>query len=236
MTTNRRETDQDRTITRDEADDMPETETAPIEETTRDDTIVPVAEKPASDTPEVADAPTPGPDDAGSTARAGSRTRLVIGGAVALLIAAVVAIGVLTWQWRSTADDLAAARASDHAATQAMSIAKEYTQRSLTYDYNDLDAFFAGVEKGAAPQLVDRYKSVRSTLGGIMSQAQVVATGNVIATSVESRDGEAFVIDVFATQTTRNAQQKEPATVPNLLKVTVADTDSGWQVTDYGAR
>lgn len=151
--------------------------------------------------------------------------------AVALTIAAACG-----WKWHDTAAELAAARHRDTDRETAARVAADYATRSLTYDYHNLDAFFTAVTTGVDPALQDRYKQVRDTLAQIMSQAQVIATGTVVATAVQADGPDRYKVTVFATQQTRNAQSPQPGTVPNLLTVTVADRDSQWQVVDYGTK
>ena len=108
--------------------------------------------------------------------------------------------------------------------------------RSLTYDYRNLDPFFAGVAQDASNSLQDRYNQVRETLGAIMTEAQVVATGTVVATAVQPAGDNRFEVTVFATQKTENVQQPDASTVPNLLSVTVAHDGGQWLVDNYSPK
>ncbi|GAA2492040.1 hypothetical protein ACFOS0_26900 [Nocardia seriolae] len=69
-----------------------------------------------------------------------------------------------------------------------------------------------------------------------MTDAQVVASGDVVGTSVEAKGNDQYTVTVYATQKTQNVQQQDPATVPNLLVLTVAKTGGDWLVTDYGPK
>lgn len=118
----------------------------------------------------------------------------------------------------------------------AVNTATEYTARSLTYDYRNLDAFFQGVDQGASQSLQDRYDGVREALTAIMNESQVVATGEVLSAAIDSESGGEYKVAVFARQTTQNVQQPDPGKVPNLLLVTVTDQDGQWIVSDYGPK
>ncbi|MGB7382727.1 MAG: hypothetical protein WA927_05775, partial [Rhodococcus sp. (in: high G+C Gram-positive bacteria)] len=115
----------------------------------------------------------------------------------------------------------------------AAKAASDYTTQSLTYNYQNTDAFFAAVKANAGEALVKRYDEVRPTLTQIMQQAQVQASGRVLATSVTGdTDGE-YTVMVFASQKTQNVQNPQPSELPTLLKVVVAKTAQGWQIQDY---
>ncbi|MEV6772361.1 hypothetical protein AB0N05_27385 [Nocardia sp. NPDC051030] len=157
---------------------------------------------------------------------------------VALAAAAVLAVLslVLGYFWHSASSDLDALKTSNSDRDRAAEVARDYTMRSLSYDYKNLPAFFDGVQRGTSDALRDRYTSVHDTLAKIMTQAQVIATGDVVGTAVEAKGNDQYVVTVFATQRTQNIQQTEPATVPNLLLVTVAKSGGDWVVVDYGPK
>lgn len=161
------------------------------------------------------------------------RLQYLIGVAAAVLGVLAITLGVA---WQNSASDLTALRASNADRDQAAAVARDYTVRSLTYDYKNLPAFFDGVQRGTSVELTKRYTEVHDTLAKIMTEAQVVATGNVLGTSVEATGNDQFVVTVFATQRTQNIQQQDPGTVPNLLQVTVAKNGGDWQVVDYGPK
>ncbi len=159
-------------------------------------------------------------------------------GTVLIVLAAVLfaLAGLFAYQWHRSAADLSALRARNADREHVAALAKDYTLRSLTYDYRNLPGFFDGVQRDTSDTLHKRYSDVRETLSTIMTQAQVVATGQVLAAAVEPTGPDQYVVTVFATQRTQNVQQPDPATVPNLLSVTIARHDSAWQVTDYGPK
>ncbi|MFD0364251.1 hypothetical protein ACFQZZ_22635 [Nocardia sp. GCM10030253] len=166
-------------------------------------------------------------------ARWGSTRESVLAGVAILMVVLAAALGM---QWQSSADDLDALRQQNADRDQAAQVATDYTIRSLTYDYRNLSGFFDGVQNGASEALSNRYEEVRDTLANIMTGAQVVATGEVIGTAVEPKGNDQYSVTVFATQRTQNVQQPQPATVPNLLLVTVSKNAGTWQVVDYGPK
>ncbi|WP_280386922.1 hypothetical protein [Nocardia wallacei] len=177
------------------------------------------------------------PDAGGTSSGGGKRfSRRVVYLLAAVVVVLIAASSVLAYQWHSSAGDLAALRQQNADREHAARLAEDYTLRSLTYDYNNLPGFFDGVQRDTSEALRKRYTDVHDTLAKIMTEAQVVATGQVVATAAEPTGNDQYTVTVFATQRTQNIQQPEPATTPNLLSVTVAKSGSGWQVTDYGPK
>ncbi|WP_330256822.1 hypothetical protein OG874_21020 [Nocardia sp. NBC_00565] len=171
-------------------------------------------------------------DAAPSSVETSGSVRIYALAGAAVLMAVLAAMLGLCWQ--STSSDLDALRQQNADRDKAAEVAKDYTLKSLTYDYRNIPAFFDGVQNGASVGLRNRYQEVHDTLANIMTSTQVVATGEVIGTAVEPKDNDQYAVTVFATQRTQNVQQPEPTTVPNLLIVTVAKDGGTWQVVDYG--
>ncbi|WP_327140154.1 hypothetical protein [Nocardia sp. NBC_01327] len=165
----------------------------------------------------------------------GLRTRAYPIAVAAAALFAVVAV-VMGVFWHNSTGDLDALRTSDSDRARAAEVASDYTVRSLNYDYKNLPAFFDGVQRGTSDALRNKYTQVHDTLSKIMTGAQVVATGKVVGSSVEAKGNDQYAVTVYATQRTQNIQQTDPATVPNLLLVTVAKSGGDWVVVDYGPK
>lgn len=151
---------------------------------------------------------------------------------VLVVTATAVVFGVKWHAAQSELDDVHAAQSRTAAAT---ALAKDYTLRSLTYDYRDMNAFFDGVAKDATDSLKEEYRKARPDLQSLMSTAQVVASGNVVASSVLSSTDDRFEVAVTALQKTKNLQQPEEQIVPNILKVVIVRHGDGWLVDKYSA-
>lgn len=172
-------------------------------------------------------------DTDSATATGSFRARWLPTGIAVLGIVLAVVFGFL---WRSAAGELADSAARDRDRQIAVNTATEYTERSLTYDYRNLDAFFGGVDEGASQSLQDRYGGVREALTAIMTESQVVASGEVLSAAVDSESGGEYKVTVFAKQTTHNVQQPDAGEVPNLLSLTVTNQGGQWLVSDYGPK
>lgn len=156
--------------------------------------------------------------------------------AVVVVGLALVAVAVVFgMKWQSTQGDLDEIRAERARVAAATTVAREYTARSLTYDYHDVDAFFAGVNQGATPSLRGEYEKARGDLQSLMETAQVVASGDIVATSVLSSSPNRYEFAVTAIQKTKNLQQPEDAQVPNVLKLIVVRSGNSWLVDKYSS-
>ena len=174
------------------------------------------------------DPPSPG----GRRWAASPRLRAVVVSAVIVVLAVLAGVFAYLYVEADDAKSVLEADAAQRAA--AAKAASDYTTKSLTYNYQNTDAFFAAVKANAGEALIKRYDEVRPTLTQIMQQAQVQASGRVLATSVTGdTDGE-YTVMVFASQKTQNVQNPQPSELPTLLKVIVSKTAGSWQIQDYG--
>ena len=162
------------------------------------------------------------------------RSRAVVVSAVIVVLAVLAGVFAYLYLEADEAKSVLENDAAQRAA--AAKAASDYTTRSLTYSYQNTDAFFAAVKEDGGEALVKRYDEVRPTLTQIIQQAQVQASGRVLATSVTGETGDAdgeYTVMVFASQKTQNVQNPQPSELPTLLKVVVAKTAQGWQIQDY---
>jgi Mce-associated membrane protein len=116
-------------------------------------------------------------------------------------------------------------------------LAKDYALKSLTYTFEDPDAFFRSVEDGVSQQLKDKYVNASDLLKSVMLQAQVTSTGEVLAIDPVAQPGGVYQVVVSAHQTTRNLQNPTPKVSIILLQVTVNKVGNNtWQVADIGPK
>lgn len=177
-----------------------------------------------------------GTDDEGSVlgprGRSGSwPARLAV---LACVVVATIAV-VFGIKWHSAQSELDDARAVQEQIAAATALAKSYTLRSPTYDYRNMNAFFDGVAKDATDSLKAEYRKARPDLQTLMTTAQVVASGRVVATSVLSSSDDRYEFAVTALQKTKNLQQPEEQVVPNILKVVLVRHEGGLLVDKYSA-
>ena len=154
-----------------------------------------------------------------------------------VLVALVLGGGVFGFiKYRQVSDQLAQLRQSEADRTAAAQLARDYAMKSLTYSFEDPDAFFHAVEDGVSQQLKDKYVNATDLLKAVMLQAQVSSTGEVLATDPVLQPDGSYEVVVSAHQTTRNLQNPTPKVSIILLRVTVNNVGNGWQVTDIGPK
>ncbi len=154
-----------------------------------------------------------------------------------LVAAAAIAGGVFGFvEYSSVADELGALRQTESDRDNAAKLAKDYALKSLTYSFEDPDAFFRSVEGGVSETLKDKYVNATELLKGIMLQAQVTSTGEVLATDAVAQPGQVYQVVVSAAQTTRNLQNPKPRVSLILLQITVNKVGDSWQVSDIGPK
>lgn len=176
-----------------------------------------------------------GGDNGDGTGRTWKRK---LGLALAVLTAAVVITGGVFGylKYHSTADELTRLRQAEADRDTAAQLAKDYASKSLTYSFEDPDAFFRSVEEGVSPTLKDKFVNATGFLKSLMLQAQVTSTGEVVATAPIAQPGDVYEVVVSAYQTTRNLQNPEPRVSVMLLQVTVNKVGDTWQVSDIGPK
>jgi Mce-associated membrane protein len=159
------------------------------------------------------------------------------GWAASLLVAALLAGGVFGFmKYRQVTGQLAELRRQQADRDTVAQLAKDYALKSLTYTFEDPDAFFRSVEDGVSQQLKDKYVNASDLLRSVMLQAQVTSTGEVLAIDPVAQPGGVYQVVVSAHQTTRNLQNPTPKVSIILLQVTVNKVGSTWQVSDIGPK
>ncbi len=152
-------------------------------------------------------------------------------------MAAVLAGGVFGFmKYHQVTDQLAQLRREQADRATVAQLAKDYALKSLTYSFEDPDAFFRSVEDGVSQQLKDKYVNATDLLKSVMLQAQVTSTGEVLAIDPIAQPGGAYQVVVSAHQTTRNLQNPTPKVSIILLQVTVNKAGNIWQVSDIGPK
>jgi Mce-associated membrane protein len=175
------------------------------------------------------------PADASPTPRHWSKSRGLW--AAVVLVAVVIAGGAFGFfKYQQVSDQLAQLRQAQADREAAAQLARDYAMKSLTYSFEDPDAFFHSVEDGVSQQLKDKYVNATDLLKAVMLQAQVSSTGEVLATDAVLQPDGSYQVVVSAHQTTRNLQNPTPKVSIILLRVTVNKVGNAWQVADIGPK
>ncbi|BBX06632.1 hypothetical protein MAIC_14350 [Mycolicibacterium aichiense] len=177
----------------------------------------------------------PEAEESSAGPRKGSRGRSFwVAIVLAVLLVGGGAFGFV--KYREVNGELAQARQAQADREAAAQLARDYAMKSLTYSFEDPDAFFRSVEDGVSQQLKDKYVNATDLLKAVMLQAQVSSTGEVLATDPVLTPDGSYEVVVSAHQTTRNLQNPTPKVSIILLRVTVTKVGNGWQVTDIGPK
>lgn len=115
-----------------------------------------------------------------------------------LLVALVVAIGVLVTARDATDDDLTAAQREVAAAARAEALA------FLTVDHNDMDPLIDAVLAGATGDFAEQYAAQRDMLTSEAIRTEATSTAEVVALGVGSLDDDSATVLLAANSTVTN--------------------------------
>lgn len=162
--------------------------------------------------------------------------RPAVAAAALVAIAVLAAAGVGVVKFRGTANELARLQQSEADRDAVLEVARDYAERSLNYSFENPEEFFDAVEENVSPALKQKFVDATEFLTGVMRQAQVSSTGEVVAADASAHSGDLYEVVVSAYQTTRNLQNPEPRVSVILLQITVNRVDDAWQVSDIGPK
>lgn len=151
-----------------------------------------------------------------------------------LVLAAATAFGYS--KYHATESQLSDLVHQHEKRTAAAKLASAYAVKSLTYSYQDPDAFFRAVEDDVAQQLKEKYANATALLKAVMLQAQATSSGEVLSTEVQELPGDIYQVVVTASQTMRNLQNPETRRSTLVLQLTIIHDDHHWQVADIGPK
>nr|WP_206439217.1 hypothetical protein [Streptomyces scabichelini] len=190
------------------------------------------------------DPPEPSPElfegetESGSgTATGRSRGGLLTAILSVLLVAGLVAVAVLGWQYRE-------GRRAEEARGQALTAARKAAPVVLSYDYRRLDRDFTAARAHLTGDFRDEYRKTTKTVVGPTArkyEGVVKATvvepvgGGTPAASVVSASPDRAVVLLFVNQVTRSTQVSGPRVDLNRVRMTLDRTSEGWKVSAVDA-
>ncbi|MFE9646367.1 hypothetical protein ACFYO0_20120 [Streptomyces sp. NPDC006365] len=154
-----------------------------------------------------------------------------------LLMAGLVAVAVLGWQYRE-------GRRAEQARGQALTAARKAAPVVLSYDYRRLDRDFAAARARLTGDFRDKYRKTTKTVVGPTArkyEGVVKATvaeptaGGTPAASVVSASPDKAVVLLFVNQVTRSTQVSGPRVDLNRVLMTLDRTSEGWKVSAVDA-
>ncbi|MFF5482803.1 hypothetical protein ACFY5C_36605 [Streptomyces sp. NPDC012935] len=176
----------------------------------------------------------PPPADGGSPRR---RRRLLTAVLGVLLVAGLVAVAALGWQYWD-------GRRTETARTQALTAARESAPVVLSYDYRRLDKGFAAARTHLTGDFRDEYGRTTKTVVGptarkyrgvVKATVAAPASGGSPAASVVSASPDKVVVLLFVNQVTESTQVSGARVDLNRVRMTMTRTDEGWKVSAVDA-
>lgn len=123
----------------------------------------------------------------------------MVGGLAAVLVALLVAIGLVATSTGDVDDGLSTAQREVAAAARAEAVA------FLTVDHEDMDAVVDAVLAGATGDFAEQYAAQRDTLVSEAERTEATSTGEVVALGVGDLDDDSATVLVAANSTVTNS-------------------------------
>lgn len=155
---------------------------------------------------------------------------LVVGVAIALLIAAVAALGWLYIDARSQLDAQAAQSANN---SRAEKMALDYAVNAATMDYKDLQAWKIKLVAGTTPELNKKLSDAGTSMEQVLVPLEWSSSARPLVAKVRSNDGGIYVVDSFVSVQTKTIQSPEALQSTATYSMTI-DSNNNWQITDVG--
>ncbi|MFI5554899.1 hypothetical protein [Streptomyces sp. NPDC051738] len=173
------------------------------------------------------------PEDGGQPRR---RRRLLTALLGVLLVAGLVAVAALGWQYWD-------GRQTESARTEALTAARKAAPVVLSYDYRHLDKDFATARTHLTGDFRDEYgKTTKTVVGptakkyrGVVKATVAAPATGAPAASVVSASPDKVVVLLFVNQVTESTQVSGARVDLNRVRMTMTDTDDGWKVSAVDA-
>ncbi|MEV5835937.1 hypothetical protein [Nocardia sp. NPDC052112] len=151
----------------------------------------------------------------------------------AIVIAMVLAIGVIGWQLHSKASDLDALHANAADSAHVEQVALDYATAAAEMNFQDLAAWRTRLTKGTSPELSNRLTQAATSMEQIITPLQWVSTAKPIAAKVRSEANGTYSVDCFVSVLTKNSQAPEGIQSTATYQLSI-DSRNNWTVTDIG--
>lgn len=180
------------------------------------------------------DPPEPSPeafeeDDAPQERSGRRRRRLLTAVMGVLLLAGLVAVAVLGWQYRE-------GRRADDARGEALSAARKAAPVVLSYDYRHLDRDFTRARGHLTGKFRDEYRKTTTTVVGPTAEKyHGVVKATAATASVVSASPDRVMVLLFVNQVTQSTQVSGSRVDLNRVRMTMSRTSEGWKVSAVDA-
>lgn len=144
---------------------------------------------------------------------------------VALVVAALVAVGFLGAQARAAASE-------QENRAEALRVARQLTVNFTTLDYRSFDADMKRVQALAAGDLAKQSSNVFTELRKVLEQNKMVAKGEVLEAGLVSFDQDSARALVVADASVTNVLTKRPEQRHYRFQLDLSKEPEGWRVVD----
>ncbi|NNH74625.1 hypothetical protein HLB23_33060 [Nocardia uniformis] len=178
------------------------------------------------------------PSAADAPASPGPAARKTVSLPLSTLVAAVVAVlmigatVVTTGLWLNARGELSDRDAKAAAEQHAEQVATDYALGASNINFADLPAWQSRLKANTTPKLSNQFDAAGPKLSEALTVLKWTSSATPVAAKVITRDGDAYVVDVFLDVTSTNAQN--PQGVKTTVTYTVTVNPDGWQVADVG--
>ncbi|MFJ3811181.1 hypothetical protein ACIPWE_33080 [Streptomyces sp. NPDC090073] len=154
-----------------------------------------------------------------------------------VLVAALITVAVLGWQYVQE-------RQTEQARGEALAAAREAAPVVLSYDYRHLDRDFSRARALLTGHFRDQYgKTTKAAVaptatkyhGVVKATVATPADGSAPAVSVVSATPDRAVVLLFVNQVTLSTQVPQPRLDLNRVRMTLTRTSDGWKVSGVDA-
>jgi Mce-associated membrane protein len=146
-----------------------------------------------------------------------------------LLVAGLVAVAVLGWQYRE-------ARTTQDARGEALTAARQAAPVVLSYDYQHLDRDFTRARTHLTGGFRDDYrKTTTAVVAPTAEKYHGVVKATVATASVVSASPDKVVVLLFVNQVTQSTQVSGSRLDLNRVRMTMSRTSEGWKVSAVDA-
>jgi hypothetical protein len=150
-----------------------------------------------------------------------------------VIVALVVAVGVLGWLYLAAQRQLHAQTLRSDNNAHAEKIALDYAVNAAEMNFQDLNAWKGKLVAGTSPELKDKLTKAATSMEQILVPLQWNSTARPLVAKVRSETAAAYVVDSFVSVLTKTAQAPEGLQSTATYSVTI-DRDKNWQITDVG--
>lgn len=153
---------------------------------------------------------------------------------VSMLVAVLcVAIGILTWLYIGSRNELDAQARRANGDHRAERTASEYAVSAAAVDYRNLAKWRENLVKGTTPELRDKLEKAATSMEQILSPLQWDSTASALASKVRSEANGVYTVDTFVSVLTKSMQAPEGLQSTATYRVTI-DSHNNWLITDVG--